>query len=166
MRFLSGLAAVAVLGLVVGTVTAAEEKEEKIPLSKVPKKVKQAVLKKFPKAKLVSAEKEMENKKLYYEIKIVYKKQTIEVLVTPGGKIVAEEKAIKVEDLPEAVTAALKKKYPGAKFLKAEEETKGKKKYFEVVVETKDKKKFEVVLTPDGKIVKPEGKDKKEKDED
>jgi hypothetical protein len=167
MRFLSGLAAIAVLGLGISPAAADEGKETKLKLSEVPKKVLRAVKKKFPGAKLLGAEKEIENKKTIYEINLKYKGHKYDVTFTPGGKLIEIEKTIAVKDLPEAVTEALNKKYPKATFKKAEEVTKGKKVVFEVVLVTQDKKSFEVVVSPEGKILEEESKDKKkEKDDD
>jgi uncharacterized membrane protein YkoI len=142
-----------------------DDKEEKIPLEKVPKAVLDAVKAKFPKAKLVSAEKEKEDGKVVYEINIKDGGKTVEVTVTPEGKIVSVEKTIAEKDLPEAVTEAFKKKYPGATVKLVEEVTKGDKVYFELQILTKDKKKLEVEFDPKGKFLKEEKKGDEKKEE-
>jgi len=145
-----------------------EEKEEKVPLGKVPKAVIDAVKAKFKGAELVSAQKEKEDGKLVYEINLKHRNHTIEVTVTPKGKIVSIEKTITVQDLPKAVAKAIDSKYPKAAIEKAEEVTEGEKVSYEVLLVTADKK-IEVVLDAAGKIVKEEKKDrkgaKKEKEE-
>jgi uncharacterized membrane protein YkoI len=164
MRTLSWLGTVAVLGLMVAAVNA---DEEKVPLKDLPKKVVAAVKAKFPGAKLNSASKEKEGEGFVYEVSITDKEgHKIDVSLTPEGKITAIEKLITAQDFPAAVTKTLKAKYPGAKYLKVEDVTAGEKKYYEVVLETKDKKKFEVEISPEGKVLKTESKDKKKEAKD
>jgi uncharacterized membrane protein YkoI len=146
-------------------VRADEEKEEKIPLDKVPKAVLKAVKNKFKDAKLVGAEKENENGKLVYEITIKHKDDSIEVIVTPEGKILACEKVIAVKDLPAAVLKAVEAKYPKADIKKAEEITADDKITYEVLLLI-DKKKLEVVLDPSGKIVKEEKEESEAKEKE
>jgi hypothetical protein len=147
--------------------TAVRADEEKVALDKLPKAVTNAVKAKYPKAKLVSAEKETEGGKTVYEVSIKEKGQNIEVTLTPEGTITEIEKQIAEKDLPKDVVAALQAKYPKATYKMIEEVfkvTDGKEKleYYEVLLETKDKKKFEVSVTPEGKINKEEDKNKKE----
>ncbi|HMC64810.1 MAG TPA: PepSY-like domain-containing protein, partial [Gemmataceae bacterium] len=68
--------------------------EEKVPLDKLPKAVVDAVKAKFPKAKLVSAEKEEEDGATVYEVAIKNEEQSIEVTLTADGKIIEIEKQI------------------------------------------------------------------------
>jgi uncharacterized membrane protein YkoI len=146
-------------------VRADDEKEEKVPLDKVPKAVLDAVKAKFEGCELVSAEKEKEDGKDVYEIAIKHKGQKIEVTLTPEGKIVSVEKEIAVKDLPKAVTEALDAKYPKATIKKAEEETKDDKVTYEVLIVTADKQTIEVTLDPKGKILEEEKQEEKKKDE-
>src|SRR6266568_8642865 len=95
--------------------------EEKVPLDKVPKEVMDAVKKKFPDAKIVGAEKEVENGTTSFEVAIKNKDQNIDVILTPEGKITAVEAEIPAKDLPKEVTTALDKKYPKAEIKKVEE---------------------------------------------
>ncbi len=148
-----GVAALLLLG------TAGRADEEKVPLDKLPRAVTAAVKAKFPKAKLVSASKEVEDKKTLYEVSIKNEGQNIDVTVTPEGKIEIVEKEIKVTDLPKPVKAALDAKYPKAKIAKTEEITKGDKVTYEVLLTTAEKKTIEVVFDPSGKVVNEEKKD-------
>jgi uncharacterized membrane protein YkoI len=159
------IAALAVVVLVVPAFRA-EEKEEKVPLDKLPKAVVEAVKAKFEGAKLVSAEKEKEDGKTVYEVNIKHKGHTIEVTVTPEGKIVSVEKTIEAKDLPEAVAAALKKKYPKATIKKIEELSKDDKVTGYEVLLTSGKKTVEVVFDPSGKVTKTESKGEKKEDKD
>ena len=138
---------------------AARADDEKVPLDKLPAKVKEAVKAKFPDAELVSAEKETDNGKVLYEVNLKVKKQVIDVTVTEDGKIVEVETAIEAKDLPKTVTDALDKKYGKAKYHKVEDIVKGDQKYFEVLLEYADgKKKVEVQIDKDGKILEEEDK--------
>ena len=139
--------------------------EEKVELDKLPKAVAAAVKKEFPKAKVVSASKELVEKKTVFEVTIKDGKQNVQVTVTPEGEITEVEKEIAAKDLPKEVTAALDEKYPKAKIEKAEEVTRGKELGYEVLLVTKDKKTLEVKFDPKGKVLNVEEKkaDKKEK---
>jgi hypothetical protein len=162
-------------GLVLGVIFAfaataggARADEEKVPLDKVPRAVLDAVKKRFPDAEVKGAEKETEDGKTVYEIAIKNKGQNIEVTLTPEGTLTEIEKQIEAKDLPKAVSEALDKKYPKATFKTIEEVIKvkdGKEnlEYYEVLLVTAEKKKFEVSVSPEGKIVKEEDKNK-EKD--
>jgi uncharacterized membrane protein YkoI len=166
-RWRGWLVAGIVLGALAGMTARADEgKEEKVPLDKVPKAVIDAVKAKFKDAELVGAEKENENGKVIYEINLKVKGQTIEVSVTPDGKIVSIEKTITIKDLPKAVAEALDSKYPKATIKIVEEVTEGGKTNYEVLLVTADKKTLEVVFDPTGKVVKEETKDKKEEKKD
>ncbi len=156
--------AAVVLGVLV-CVSAAPGDEEKVPLDKLPKAVVEAVKAKFPKAKLVSAEKEKEDGKTVYELAIKNNGQSIEVTLTPDGKIVEIEKQIAAKDLPKAVADALEAKYPKATYKMIEEvikvkDDKDKLEYYEVLLVTAQNKKVEVSVAPDGKITKTEDKSK------
>ena|ERR1700730_17980610 len=150
-RWLGSITALMLLALAVN----ARADEEKIPLSKVPDKVLTAVKEKFPGAKLISASTEKEDGETLYEVALKYKEQNIDVELKADGTIVEIEKEIKVEDLPEAVTSALKDKYSKATFKKAEEVIKKDKlEYYEVVVQIGENREFEVQVDPKGKILK------------
>jgi hypothetical protein len=153
------LAAFVALGFIAAF---ARADEEKIDVDKLPEKVVAAVKAKYPDAKLEKASKERENDKTLYEVGIKNGEQKIDVTLEEDGTIVEIEKTIDAKDLPQAVTDALETKYPKYSCKKAEEiSKKDKLEYYEVVLETAEKKKFEVVVKPDGKIVKEESKDKK-----
>ena len=157
-RWVAGLA-VAVLAA-----TCVRADEENVPLDKLPKAVVEAVKKMFPDAQLVSASTEDENGKKVFEVAIKNKGQTIEVTLTPEGKLVSVEKEITVKDLPRPVTTSLDAKYAKAVIKKVEEITKDGKLTYEVLLVTADKKMLEVVFDPQGKVVQEEVKGKKDKD--
>jgi uncharacterized membrane protein YkoI len=157
----TGVVSVALAAFVLLGTAAARADEEKVPLDKLPKAVTEAVKAKFPGAELVSAGKETENGQLLYEVALKHKGHKMDVTFKADGTLVSVEKEITAQDLPKAVAKTLADKYPKATFTKVEEETKDGKVTYEVVLVTAEKKTFEVVLSPDGKIVKEESKDKK-----
>ena len=138
---------------------------EKVPLDKLPKVVAGAVEKMFPKAKVVSASKELADKKTVYEVTIKDGEQNVQVTVTPEGEITEVEKEIAEKDLPKEVRATLAEKYGKVTIEKAEEVTKGKELTYEVLLVTKDKKTLEIKFDPKGKVLNVEEKkvEKKEK---
>jgi uncharacterized membrane protein YkoI len=155
------------LAVVVLALPAMWAEDEKIALDKLPKAIKEAVKAKFPGATLVKASKENEDGKTIYEVNLKYKGHTLDVSLSPDGKILEIEKTIAAKDLPKAVTAALEAKYPKATIKKAEEISKGEKvSAYEVLLVTAGKKTMEVVIDPSGKITKTgtKGEKKQEKD--
>jgi Putative beta-lactamase-inhibitor-like, PepSY-like len=150
------------------SVGTAWSQESAVPLDKVPRPVLDAVKARFKGAKLVGASKELENKQTVYEVEIQHNKQHVDVTLSPDGKLLLIEGTISAKQLPKAVNAAIQKKYPKSTYRVVEEiiEVKGKKEslnFYEVLLVTADKKNWEVKLTPAGKIVEEESKDKQAK---
>ena len=167
MRGIMGwLSTSAVMCLVMMATSAlADEKTEKIDPDKLPPKIKNAVKARFPGAEVTSAEKEKENGEIVYDLELKHEGRKYEMDVKEDGTIVEIEKEIK--DVPEAISKAVKKKYPTATIKEVMEVNKvtGKEEkpiHYEVTIETAGKKK-EVIVSLDGKSVKGEGEEKKEK---
>lgn len=80
-RFL--ILTLSVLLLVATTVAAGE----KIPIKDLPEKVTKAIEARFPGAQLLSAEKEKDDGKIEYEVKIRHDGKKYEVELTEDGKI-------------------------------------------------------------------------------
>ena len=76
-------------------------------------------------------------------------------LMIAAGSAFADEDSIKVEDLPKAVRAAVKKKFPEGKLLAASKETEDGKTIFEVVVED-DGAKIDTAFSAKGKLLEVE----------
>jgi len=153
---------IAVICLAFSSVTRADD-EEKVPLDKLPAKIKEAVKAKFPDAEQVSAEKEKEDGKILFEVNVKNKGKVVEITLTEDGKIVELETEITVADLPKAVTEAFEKKYPKATVTKVEEVIAGEKTKYELLI-TFGEKKLEVSFDPKGAFIEEEDKSK-EKDE-
>lgn len=144
--------------------------EEKVPLDKAPRAVLGAAKKRFPKAEVVGVSKETEDGKTVYEVEMRQGGKTTDVTLTPEGKIVLIEQEIDAKDLPEAVSGALRMKYPKAsyKIVEAVYKVAGGKEaldFYEVELTTAEKKVVEVQLFPDGKVKAVEEKKAGEKDD-
>lgn len=151
-RWLVGVAAVL---LALGAVARADD-DEKVPLDKVPAKVKDAAKAKYPKAEFVSAEKGDQDGTKVYELVLKQGERKWEVCFTPEGKFVSSEEAVQEADLPAKVKGAFRKKYADAKVVGMEKETTGEgdkaRVVYEIVIE-RGADQVEVQFDPDGKFL-------------
>jgi hypothetical protein len=88
---------------------------------------------------------------------LMLKKQLV-ILALPflfAGAVHGADRDIAVSDLPTAVTDSIKKTYPNAKIVKAEEETKGSERYYEVKIHEGQTER-EIYVRPDGTITHDE----------
>lgn len=81
--------------------------EKTVKASDVPPAVHDAVKTRYPDARAVRYVREAEHGKVTYEVTIKADRRTIDVGLTPEGRVVAEEEQITREDLPPAVARAL-----------------------------------------------------------
>jgi hypothetical protein len=167
---LSALAGLVLLASAAGR--AADEKEknktEKIPPDKIPKAVMDTIKARLPGAEITSAEKETEDGKVVYDIELKHKGRKYETDIQEDGTLIEIEKEVALKDVPEAVTKALKEKYPDATVKEVMEVNKVKGKtetpdHYEVTLKVGDKER-EVLVSLDGKSVKTEEEAKKEKE--
>ena len=151
MRKLFVMGIVSVLGLAVVMMPARAD-EEKVSVDKLPAAVKKALKRKFPKAEIEKATKEVEDGNTVYEVELEIKDRSVDVSLKADGTILEIEREVPADELPEAVRKKLAASYPKAKIEKAEEVTKGEDGpvRYEVAITT------EVVLTANGKIVQAE----------
>lgn len=138
----------------------AADKPQKIAPDKLPAKVAAAINGRFPGAEITSAEKEMENGKVVFDIELKHKGRKYEMDIQEDGTIIEIEKEVAAKDVP-AVTKAVTAKYPNATIKEIMEVNKveGKKEtpiHYEVTITTADKKSKEVIVSLDGKSVKEE----------
>lgn len=134
--------------------------DDKIDLDKLPAKVKDAIEAKFKNAKAESATTGKEDGDVYYDVVLKEKGKTIEATFDDDGDLIQVEREIDPKDLPKAVAAALKAKFPRGTVTGADEVTKGSEVTYEVEVETARKTKYDVTLDAKGKIL--EAKETKE----
>ena len=153
---------VVVVAALVASVGVARAQERKVTRADVSKAALDAVVKKYPDAKLRAFAKETDAGKVVFEVELASPRQgRVSVDVTPEGKIMAEETIIKVAAVPAVVKAGLAaSKYEGWRVVKAErviEQEKDESPIFELVVRSKHKT-VEVVLDKDGRITREEQK--------
>src|SRR5262249_61964657 len=103
--------AVAVLVLLTAVVRA-EDKPEKIAPDKLPKVIMDAIMARFPKAEITSAEKEKEGDKVVYDIELKHEGRKYEMDIQEDGTVIEIEKEIALKDVPKAITDAIEAKYP------------------------------------------------------
>jgi hypothetical protein len=117
----------------------------------VPAAVKQAFASKYPNATNVKWGKESAKE---YEAEFKLNGTNVSANFALDGSWVETETVIKIADLPGAVTAAVKKKYPGAVITMAEKlEEPGGKLLYEASFKVNGKKKS-MELNPDGSAAK------------
>ena len=139
---------------------AAAADEDEIALKAVPAKVLATIKAKFPKAVLKKAYKEVDEGKTIFEIEAEESGKGLDLAVTPDGVITEVERELDPKQLAKPILAAIAAKFPGSTIKSAEAvETleDGKTvKTIDVVVVDKDRESYDVVLTPDGKILESE----------
>jgi hypothetical protein len=136
--------------------------EEVVPQDKIPRAVMNALLAKFPRAKIDKCTKAKEGDDVVYDIEFKQDGRKCEADIKESGIYVNYEVAIEAKDLPKLVRDAIDKRYPKAtlKDIMEEKEVHGKDEKlsaYEVVLVTADKKELEVRLSPDGKILEDTG---------
>src|SRR5437870_730470 len=123
--------------------------EEVVPPGKIPKAVMDALLAKFPKAKIDKCTKAKEGNDIVYDIEFKQEGRKCEADIKENGTYINYEQAIEAKDLPRVVRDAIEKKYPKAtrKGIMEEKEVHGKEEKvsaYEVVLLTAEKKEVEV----------------------
>lgn len=133
--------------------------DEDIKPESLPKPIKNAIRKRFPRSKIVSAEKGTEYGKPIYEASIESEKHKIDVTLDPDGKILSFEKALLASERPKLMMQSLNAKYPHAT-IKLVEEVWENDKFtgYEVTVVDANKKSLDVSFDKKGKLVEDEKK--------
>jgi uncharacterized membrane protein YkoI len=162
MRRMHGWFALSAVGAIIMLTAAVRADGDKIPLDKVPKVIHDAITGRFPGAEVTSVEKEKEDGKVMFDVELKHRGRKYEMDIQENGTIVEIEKEIALKDVPEAITNALKAKYPNAVVKEVMEVnkvtgTEEKPIHYEVTIKDGDKKEQEVIVSLDGKSVKKEG---------
>src|SRR5262245_3862032 len=100
-----------VFALVVA-LSASQAQEVVVPPDKIPKAVMDALLAKFPKAKINRCTKAKEGDDVVYDIEFKQDGRKCEADIKENGVYINYEVAIEAKDLPKAVKDAIDKKYP------------------------------------------------------
>jgi len=85
----------------------AQTHEKKIKEAEVPKPVIDAVKQKYPKAKTIQFEQDTLDGKSIFEVGLENAGEKLDVIVSPDGTILEEEKPIKASDLPAEIKQGL-----------------------------------------------------------
>ena len=128
---------------------------EDVEPSKLPMAVKKGIQNRFPKAKQVSATKDVVKKETVYSVELKDGVQEISVTITAAGTIEEFSKTIAVEKLPDAARKAVSSHFPNAKIETVHEVssvTDGRESVDEYEVHLKTKDKIEVTVSPSGEI--------------
>ena len=139
--------------LVLGLSMSALAQERQITRKDVPAAVLVAFAEAYPRAVIKGYSKEMDKGQTVYEIESVEGKTTRDVIYSADGKLISVEEAVDTSDLPPGVKAALDKKFPGGKIVRAEKVTKGTVVGYEVWIQHMGKT-TEIVFDPNGKELK------------
>ena len=147
--------------LIIGT-AGVRAQEEPVSQDKIPKAVMDALLSKFPKAKIDKCTKAKEGNDVVYDIEFKEEGRKCEADIKESGVYINYEKAIGAKDLPQAVKDAIQKRYPKStlKEIMQETEVNGaeeKLSAYEVIVVTADQRELELRLSPVGKILEDTG---------
>jgi hypothetical protein len=120
------IGAFAILLFVGAGVVRAEE--ESVPQDKILKPVMDALLSKFPQAKIDKCTKAKEGDDVVYDIEFKQQERKCEADITDQGVYINYEKAIESKDLPKAVKDSIEKRYPKSslQLIMEETEVKGK----------------------------------------
>lgn len=135
--------------------------------TEVPANVKKAFEQKVPNAKDVEWEYDSEDK--VWEVEYETGEEELVSAFDENGKWVETEKKIKFSELPEAVMATLKSDYANYEVEDAEFVETPKGSFYEVEIELKEDDKeteYDILITPDGKVVKQEQEKDDEDDEE
>jgi len=134
---------------------------QKVAKEDVPAKVSAAVNSRFPGADVRGVEKETEGGAVVYDFELTQGGRKYEADVKEDGTILEVEKEVPGGDVPAAVSAAVRARYPGASVKEVMEVNKvagGRETpdHYEVTLSTGGKREKEVVVSLDGKTVTEE----------
>ena len=135
---------------------AADEKDEVIPLAKIPKVVHDTLAQYAKDADVKTASKGDVDGTIVYEFDIEQGTRKLEVSITPKGAFFGSEEVIQLTDVPEAARATIAKQAQTGKLISVEKAVdKNKKTTYEAIIE-KAGKQTEIAVDATGKIVSTE----------
>lgn len=137
--------------------------EKSLQKKDIPAAVLNAFQKSYPNATIKGFAKEIEDNKTMFEVESVEGKIHRDISYLADGTVVTAEETMPYASLPKPVRLTIEKEFAKAKVVRCEQVTKGSTIQFEFILKI-GKKNQEVVLNPDGTVVKKEEK-KEEKEE-
>ena len=120
-----------------------------IPASKVPSVVLNTVQARFGSVDKI----EWEKKAKVYEAEFKMDSVEYSVYVDAAGKLILYKMEIRVNELPQAVSASILNKYGGYKIDEVEKIEKDGVAYYEVELDGNGKKDLELIFSADGELV-------------
>lgn len=129
--------------------------DDDLPLDQIPAAVLKAVKDKFPTGTIEEATKVEDDGVTIFEITIEVAEDDITVSLKADGTILEISQEIEVEDLPAAVTATIKAKYPESEFEDIQEITRDALVTFQVTIEVDEVLRV-LVLDQAGKLLEDE----------
>ena len=130
---------VGLASLILGLSAASLAQEQRIARKAVPAAVLAAFTEAYPRAVIKECSKEWDKGQTVYEIVSLEGKTRRDLIYSDDGKLILVEETMDVSEMPPAVKAALEKKFPGAKILRAEKVTKGAVVGYEFQIENNNK---------------------------
>lgn len=149
------------LFMLIGT-SQVSTQEEAVSQDKIPKVVMDALLARFPRAKIDQCTRAREGDDIVYDIEFRQEGRKCEADIKANGAYINFEQAVESKDLPKSVSSAIRKRYPKStlKEIMEEREVKGTEERlsaYEVVLETSNKGEVEVRVSPQGRILEDTG---------
>lgn len=152
-------------GLLMAGSYALAQSKGKPDTSKIPKKVMDALKRKFPKAEIRQWTQEREGDTVVHDIEFTQEGRKFEADIKEDGTIHNWERQIAPRELPAAVRKAVENKYPRAAvqevmFITAVTDGKDTPEGYEIVLKTTGGRIVEVTVAPDGKVLEDSGEKK------
>jgi len=165
MRFIPRILALAVAASVMAGISSMAADEQKKPTKNdIPAAIMAAFQEAYPKATIVAFGQEEKDSVAAFEIESKDGDVERNILYKLDGTVVEIEETISASSLPDAVKNGVAAAYPKGKIEKRERLTHGKTVEYEVLVE-QGEAAYEVVVSPEGNILRSEPVDS-EQDED
>jgi hypothetical protein len=136
---------------------AAEDKEEKVSLEKLPPPVARALKEQAGGEKITDISKEKDEGRTVYEATFKRNGRVHDVTVDEKGKLVSVEETIPTSEAPKAIRDAIEREFSGGKVEKLERIKEGGKTNFEALL-SGNKKREEIKFSEDGKVLEREEK--------
>jgi hypothetical protein len=133
--------------------------EANLQLDKIPQVVMDGFMAKFPGAEIHDWTKEKEDDIVIYDFEFTQDGWNFEADIKEDGSIYNWEKAIRMNDLPDFIKMTIDTKYPGSTVKEIMEITtvvdgQDVLEGYEIVFEAADMEEVEIMVTPEGEIIK------------